>query len=320
MPTLQKPPRLQPGMTLGVVAPSSQVLERSTINRGVAALEAEGFRLVFAEHARDTRGYLAGQDADRADDLLAMLERDDIDGVLCLRGGYGAIRTANALQTPERRERLQALVGRAPKAFIGFSDITIIHALLARELGWVSFYGPVLTSFAKPSAYIRDAFRRALMATEPFEIAPDPDDPYVETIAPGTAEGEIAGGCLALVVSLIGTPWEIDLRDKIFCFEDVHEEPYGIDRMLSQLLAAGQLQRCAGILIGEHADCAPKGGGNTLGLEQVFDDLIRPLGIPTLYHLPIGHGKHIATLPLGVRARLDADAKTFTVLEAGVVG
>jgi muramoyltetrapeptide carboxypeptidase len=314
----RRPPRLQPGMTLGVAAPSSAVLERSTINRGVAALEEMGFRLAFADHARDSRGYLAGQDADRAADLLDLLERDDIDGIICLRGGYGAIRTANALHTPAMRGRLGRLAGRAPKAVIGFSDITVIHALIARELGWVSFYGPVLTSFSRPGAYTRDAFRRALLAAEPFEIPPDPDDPYVEALVPGVAEGELAGGCLSLVVSLIGTPWEIDLRDKIFFFEDVNEEPYAIDRMLSQLLAAGQLQRCAGIVIGEHADCGPKGPGNSLGLEQVFDDLIRPLGIPTLYHLPIGHGKQIATLPIGVRARLDAGERSLRVLEPGV--
>src|SRR3954470_14050671 len=105
----QKPPRLRPGMTLGVVAPSSPVLERSTVNRGVARLEGLGFRVVFAEHARDSRGYLAGQDADRADDLLTMLERDDIDGVICLRGGYGASRTLNALTTPDGRDRLGQL-------------------------------------------------------------------------------------------------------------------------------------------------------------------------------------------------------------------
>jgi len=320
MTDLKKPPLLRRGMTLGVVSPSSQVLEQSTISRATAAMEAMGFTLAFADHSRDTRGYLAGTDADRADDLLTMLERDDIDGVICQRGGYGAIRTANTLNTPPYRDRLRALANRAPKALIGFSDITVIHALIARELGWVSFYGPVLTSFAKPSAYTRDAFLRALTATEPFDILPDPDDPYVETIVPGTVEADIAGGCLSLIVALIGTPWEIDLRGKLFCFEDVHEEPYGIDRMLSQLIATGQLQQCAGIVIGEHADCSPKGPGNSLGLEQVFDDLIRPLGIPTIYHLPIGHGKQIVTLPLGVRARLDATAKTLRVLEPGVTG
>jgi muramoyltetrapeptide carboxypeptidase len=149
-------------------------------------------------------------------------------------------------------------------------------------------------------------------------VLPDPDDPYVETLVPGVAEGELAGGCLQLVVTLIGTPWQIDLRDKLFFFEDIHCEPYEIDRMLSQLIAAGALQECAGIIIGEHADCAPKGPGNSLGLEQVFDDLIRPLGIPTLYHLPIGHGQHQATLPLGVQARLDATNKTLRILDPGV--
>ncbi len=315
MPELRKPPRLRPGMTLGVVAPSSQVLERSVIHRGVAALEALGFRVVFGEHARDSYGYLAGRDADRADDLLAMLERDDVDAIICLRGGYGAIRTALALDGA----RLRRLAGRAPKPFIGFSDITVPHAILARELGWTTFYGPMIVTFARATEYTVAAFRRALMEAEPFDILPDPDDPYVETLVGGAAEGELAGGCLQLLVTLIGTPWEVDLRGRIFCFEDVHVEPYEIDRMLSQLLAAGKIQECAGIVIGEHADSAPKTPINTLGLEQVFDDLLRPLGIPTLYHLPIGHGTHLATLPLGVRARLDATGKTLRVLEPGVL-
>lgn len=314
----QKPPRLQEGMTLGVVAPSSPVLENADVNRGVAGLERLGFKLAFGAHARDSRGYLAGLDTDRADDLLEMLERDDIDAVICLRGGYGAGRTLNALNTPERRTRLSRLAGRAAKAIIGYSDITMIHALIGRELGWTSFYGPVVTSFVRATDYTVAAFRRALLETEPFDILPDPDDPYVETLVPGVVEAELAGGCLSLVATTIGTPWEIDLRGKLFFFEDVHEEPYGIDRLLTHLIAAGKLQDCAGIIIGEHADCRQRTPTNTIGLGQVFDDLIRPLGVPTIYHLPIGHGKHQATLPLGVRARLDATNQTLRVLESGV--
>jgi muramoyltetrapeptide carboxypeptidase len=305
-------------MTLGVVAPSSPVLENADVNRGVAGLERLGFKLAFGAHARDSRGYLAGRDADRADDLLEMLERDDIDAVICLRGGYGAARTLNALNTPERRARLSRLAGRPAKAIIGYSDITMIHALIGRELGWTSFYGPVVTSFVRATDYTIAAFRRALLDTAPFDILPDPDDPYVETIVPGVVEAELAGGCLSLVATTIGTPWEIDLRGKLFFFEDVHEEPYGIDRLLTHLIAAGKLQGCAGIVIGEHADCRQRTPTNTIGLGQVFDDLIRPLGVPTIYHLPIGHGKHQATLPLGVRARLDATNQTLRVLESGV--
>jgi muramoyltetrapeptide carboxypeptidase len=320
---MQKPPRLRAGMTLGIVAPSSPVLDSHDVARGVAGLERLGFATAFAEHARDSRGYLAGRDGDRADDLLTMLERDDIDAIICVRGGYGAGRTLNALREPARLARLRALAGRPAKAVIGFSDITMIHALLARELDWVSFYGPVVTSFKEASKEASDytiaAFRRALMGTGPFEILPAPDDPYVATIAPGAVEAPLRGGCLSLLTTLIGTPWEPDLRDAICFFEDVHEEPYAIDRQLTHLLAAGKLQGCAGIVIGELADCRPRSPINTLGLGDIFDDLLRPLGIPILYNLPIGHGKHLATLPLGVRARLDASAGTLRILEAGVV-
>ena len=311
----QKPPRLQAGMTLGVVAPSSQIFERSVIHRGVAALEKLGFNVAFAPHARDQYGYLGGSDRDRADDLLAMFFRDDVDAVICMRGGVGANRTANYLD----RDLLAKLKNRPPKPFIGFSDITVPHAIFAKELNWVTFYGPMIITFPRATEYTLAAFRRALMETEPFDILPDPDDPYVETMVPGVAEGELAGGCLQLLAALVGTPWEVETRGKILFFEDVHVPPFSIDRSLSQLIAAGKLQECAGIVIGEHTDCAPRNNTPSLSLEQVFDDLIRPLGIPTLYHLPIGHGKHLATLPIGVQARLDATNKTLSILESGVV-
>lgn len=318
MVTTQKPPRLREGMTLGVIAPSSPVAESADAARAIARFEGLGFQTLLGEHARDKRGYLAGLDADRADDLLTMLERDDIDAIICLRGGYGAGRLLNALGTPERLARLRQLAGRPPKALIGFSDITMIHALIARELGWTSFYGPVITSFKNATDYTIAAFRHALMDVQPFAILPSPDDPYLETIVPGSAEGTLAGGCLSLVISLLGTPWEPDLRGKLFFFEDVNEEPYAIDKMLTHLLATGKLQECAGIVIGELADCQQRNPTNTLHLGEIFDDLIRPLGIPTLYNLPIGHGKHIATLPLGVRAQLDATTQTLRIIEAGV--
>ncbi len=301
-------------MTLGIVAPSSQAPEWSEVERGVTVLERLGFRVVFAPHARDRRGYLAGQDAERANDFLAMFFRDDVDAVMCLRGGYGAIRTALSLD----KDRLAQLANRPPKPFIGFSDITVPHLILGKELNWVTFYGPMVGGFAHASDYTVAAFRRALMETEPFDILPDPDDPYVGTIVEGEAEGELVGGCLPLIMALIGTPWELDLRGKILFFENVRRAPVEVDRMLAQLLLMGKLQECAGIVIGEHFDCGPKTPGPTLSLEEVFDDLIRPLGIPTIYHLPIGHGRHIAALPIGATARLDATNKRLTVMEPAV--
>ena len=310
-----RPLRLAPGGRLGLVSPSSPTLEPSVTSRGAAELHRLGFSTELAAHAECAYGYLAGQDRDRADDLLTMLERPDIDGVICVRGGCGALRTAMAMDPG----RLQRLRDRPPKVFVGYSDITVIHALIERTLGWATFYGPMVISWARPTDYLRTGWRRALMETTPFPIDPDPDDPYVETLVPGVAEGEVAGGCLTLLAALVGTPWEPELGGRIVFFEDVEEDPYRIERLLSQLIAAGRLDHCAGIVVGEHANCGPRQPGPTIGLEQVFRDLLLPLGVPTLYHLPLGHGRQLATLPLGAPARLDATQGTLTVLESGVV-
>jgi len=302
-------------MRIGVVAPSGATLEESEVSRGRQTLERMGFEVELAPHALDRYGHLSGLDRDRADDLLGMLERSDIAAVMCLRGGAGAMRTALALD-PVRLERLR---GDRPKVFIGYSDITVLHQVVARTLGWVTFYGPMLASLARPSQYTLGAFERAVTGLEGFDVAPDPDDPYVETITPGIAEGELVGGCLTLLAGLAGTPWQPELSGRVLFFEDVDEEPYAIERYLGQLVAAGALRRCAGIVVGEHANCEPKRPGPTLGLEQVLRDMLKPLGIPVIYHLPIGHGRHLATLPMGVAARLDADAGILTVLDSGVI-
>jgi muramoyltetrapeptide carboxypeptidase len=301
-------------MRVGVVSPSGSFVEPSLIERGIATLANLGLEVELAPHATSSYGHLAGTDQERAGDLLTMLERPDIDAVLCLKGGAGAMRTALALD----HGRLAALAQLPPKAFVGFSDITVLHALLERSLGWVTFYGPMLTSLARPSPYVLEGWRRALMSEAPFAIDPDPDDPYVGTLVSGSVEGPLAGGCLTLLSQLVGTPWAPDLGGSILFFEDVDEEPYAVERDLAHLLASGQLAECRGIVIGQHTNCNPRSPGPSLALEQVFADLIGPLRIPSIYNLPIGHGRHIATLPLGARARLDADRKVLLVLESGV--
>ncbi len=310
-----KPRRLAAGMTLGVVAPSSPVRTPGKVERGLAGLEELGFEVALGAHVHEAYGYLAGADAARADDLLTMLERDDVDAVVCLGGGYGAARTVRALDL----DRLRQLRHGPVKPFVGYSDITVLHALLYHELQWTTFYGPMVSSFADASAYTLQAFRQALMIPEPFAVLAGPQAPPLQTLVPGRAQGVLVGGCLSLMVSLLGTPWAWDLRDKLVCFEDVGEQPYRIDRMLCQLIMAGGLTKCAGIVIGEHVDCDPREPAKSLHLEQVFDDLLRPLGVPVLYGLPIGHGRQLATLPLGARVELDATAQQLRFLEPGVL-
>lgn len=144
-----------------------------------------------------------------------------------------------------------------------------------------------------------------------------PDDPWVSTLHSGITEGPLGGGCLTLLSALAGTPLQMDFAGRICFFEEVHESPDTVDRALSQLLAAGCLDGCRGIVIGDHTDMRTD-GPTTLGLEQVFEDLLGPLGFPVCFYLPLGHGEHLATVPLGVPAQLDADAGTLSVLESPV--
>lgn len=308
------PRRLRTGMRLGVVAPSSPVTEPAEVRRGVQALEAMGFTVELSAEVGQCYGYLAGADRHRADGLVTMLERQDIDGIICLRGGYGASRTVAALDL----QRLRDLRPARPKVFVGFSDITILHQLLASELGWTTFYGPMLTSFANASDYTLQSFRRTLMDGLPVEVVASADGPSPEVIVSGTARGPLAGGCLTLLCALLGTPLEPDFVGKVVFFEDVDAQPYQIDRLLSQLLAAGKLQRSAGILVGEHVRCRATRPGPTLSLVQVLADLLVPLGIPVLHGLPVGHGRHLATMPLGTQVSLDVDRRCLRAHAAAV--
>ena len=308
----RRPPRLRPGARVAVIAPSSGLLEPSLLARGAAVLRELGLDVVLAPGVHESRGYLAGDDARRAQDLTWALSDETIDAVWCARGGYGAQRTVAALDPAA----IDALVGRPARPVIGFSDTTVVHALITHRLGWTSFYGPGVTSLAARDPYTLQGVRDALFAAEPYTVTAHPDDPWVSTLHPGQAEGELAGGCLALLAALAGTPLQVDFADRICFFEDVGEEVYRIDGYLSHLLAAGCFDGCRGIVIGEHAEC--KVSGPSLGLEQVFGDLLAPLGIPGCFYLPIGHGTHLATLPIGAPARLDADAGSLSILQAPV--
>ncbi len=311
-----RPPRLQPGMVIGVVAPSSPGFEPERIALGVATLEQLGFCVTFGAHAFDHHGHLAGSDHDRADDLLTMLLRDDVDGILCLRGGVGALRTVLALD----QRRLAQLATLPPKPFIGFSDITMLHGCFNAMLGWVTFYGPMLTNFAPPrlTDYTLAGFRRALMETTPFDIAPSPDGAPVETIVSGVVEGEIVGGNLPSLNILAGTPWAFDFRGKILFVEAFRADAGSLDNFFADLLGKGLLQQCADIVIGECFESGTTGSDDVLSIAEIISELVKPIGVPTLYNLPIGHGIHHGTVPIGVHARLDATAGTLRILESGV--
>jgi muramoyltetrapeptide carboxypeptidase len=312
-----KPPALPAGATIAVVAPASPPQTRSEIEQATAYFEARGHSVVFGPNHRKVHGYLAGTDAERAADLQWALTEPGIDMVHTLCGGYGTARLYGLVDWEALGD---------PRIVCGFSDITALHLALATHGPWVSFYGPNFSRFTRKkdelTAETEAWFHRAFTAEPLGRVFEDPEDPYVLTVGEGVAEAPIVGGCMTLLCSSIGTPYEFDADGCILMVEDLNSEEYLIDTGINHMIRAGKLDNVAGFVLGTNvnlqAQTVPEGPESRLSIEEMLDELIAPLGIPAIANVPTGHGKHMATLPLGVRARLDATGKTLDILEAAV--
>ncbi len=304
-----KPKRLRPGDTIGVIAPASPG-DQELAAAGVKWLEDQGFRVQPGRTFDQTFGYLSGSDAERAADINAMFASSDIDGIVCLRGGYGTMRLLELVDYEIIRSR--------PKVFVGYSDITALHISIGQRTGLVTFHGPMVASDMGKgiSPYTWDYFSRAVTVPEPLGPVNNPPlSPAPVFLVPGTAQGYLTGGNLSLVVSTLGTPYEIDTCGKILCLEEVGEEPYRIDRMLTQLLLAGKLKDAAGIVFAVCSGCNTEDEPPGLTLEEVLQDRLGGLNKPVLCHLYFGHTADKATLPLGVTAELGTEKGGLVVTE-----
>ena len=216
----------------------------------------------------------------------------------------------------------------APRIVCGFSDLTALHLFVQRHAGWVSFYGPSFLRFTRTKGdyeltkETEEWFHRALRPEPLGMVFEDPEDPYVLTLGEGTAEAPLAGGCLTLLASSIGTPYEVETEGRILIVEDLNTEAYLIDTALNHLRLAGKLDGIAGFAFGTSVNLGyqtlPEGPESTLSIEEILDELIAPLGVPAIANVPFGHGKHLATMPLGARARIDGAAKSLEIIEAAV--
>ncbi len=304
-PTPLKPPALKPGARMALVAPSGPVTEER-IRGALARCAALGLEPVLGEAVRERTAYLAGPDERRAADLQAAIDDPTMDGVWALRGGYGVTRILAGLDLSPLLER--------PRPIIGFSDLTALHLALLR-LGIVGFHGPHPLSSVAP---VTDAcFRRVLFQAEPAGALPLPEDGERPlTLRAGVTEGRLVGGNLALAAACCGTAASMRARGAIVFLEDVGEPGYRVDRMLTQLRLAGALDGAAGLAFGRFTEVPPY--AHDRPVQDVLGELADELGIPAVCGLPIGHVPDNWTLPLGIRARLDAGAGTLELLEAAV--
>jgi muramoyltetrapeptide carboxypeptidase len=307
---------LPDGGTIGVAAPASPYENRSDLSRSLGWWEAQGYRVKLAEHVLARDDFVAGDPRDRAADLNALFADPEVDVVQCLQGGYGSAQVIPFLDFDA--------IAANPKPLVGFSDITALHVAIRQRTGLATFYGNGFLGVGAPetSAFSKERLLAVLRGGGAGEVPRSPDDPYVHAFHGGTVTAPLVGGCLWLLMQTLGTPWEIDLDGAILFFEDTDLPTYYLDGILTHLAHAGKLAGALGVVVGEMEKCDwgdhPKGWARTRSLEDTLEVHLLPLDVPVLYNLPLGHGKHLATIPLGVDATLDADARTLTLHASGL--
>ena len=291
------------------------MFKRSEVERGVEWWESQGYRVKLADGVFANDDWIAGAPDSRARDLEVLFADPEVDAVQCFRGGYGSAQLIPHLDFDA--------IAANPKPFVGFSDITALHTSIRQRTGLATFYGPNLMSVGHAEAgELTCQQLLARLRGAVGEVPRAPEDPYIRSIAGGRVTAPLVGGCLWLLVQTMGTPWEFEASGSILFFEDVNLHAWHMDGFLLQLIAAGKLDGVAGIVVGELADCdfpeRRSGFPRVKSVEEVLDVRLGGLGVPVLYGLPLGHGRHLATLPLGVTCSLDADARTLTVDEPAV--
>jgi muramoyltetrapeptide carboxypeptidase len=305
-----KPPALVPGSTIAIISPASSAKE-SRVERGRATLTRLQYRSVVIPEDSKPDGYFSGTLDSRLSDLHAALADPKFRAIFCTRGGYGSAALLDQLKVTR---------AKSPKIISGFSDLTSLHIYFWQKLQWVTFYGPLVAGgFAEganaTNGYDPDSFMCAMTATQsgwPVRL-------HGETLMRGSAIGTLLGGCVTLIQTSIGTPWELDTRGSILILEDVAIKPYQLDRMLLHLKQAGKFKGVRGILLGDFPESEAL-EGSSVTIRDVCMRVLGPLGIPMVYGAPVGHtSRPMLTLPLGVQAQIHASGEgSLDILEPAV--
>jgi muramoyltetrapeptide carboxypeptidase len=314
-----KPKRLAAGDTVGLVAPANATFQSIELQITKESLEALGFKVRIGQHLLDRHGYLAGQDTDRAADINAFFADSSIAAVLPIRGGWGSSRVLPYLDFD--------VIRRNPKVVAGYSDITALLLAIHAKTGLVTFHGP--NGMGRWDAYSLEYFKRVIMQGEAVTFenpralsdrnALTPTENRTLTISGGKARGRLLGGNLTVLTTIVGSPYLPAWDGAILFCEDVNEDFYRIDRMLTQLKLAGILSRIRGFVFGTCSECGPgEPNFGALSLEEIFADHIKPLGVPAWSGAMIGHAMPQWTLAQGLDVEIDADAATVRMIEPAV--
>lgn len=299
------PKRLKKGDTVGVISPSSPP-NLENLEKALPFLEELGLKVKMGKSVKAKYGYLAGDDDARLADLHDMFEDPEVAGIICAGGGYGAARYADRID--------YAMIKENPKVFWGYSDITFLHTAIGEYSDLVTFHGPMLASDVGKDTFHERSGRMFGQLFSPFELFYSEEISPLTTLRGGVAEGELVGGNLSLIRGTIGTKFELDVKGKILLIEDIDEVPYQVDEMLNHLKMARKLEQCAGIVVGDFKNSDPKEPEKSLSLDHVLGHYLGNLNVPVVKGFKIGHCEPHFSVPLGAKARLDADNKTLTIM------
>ncbi len=305
---LVKSKGIRKGDTVGIISPSGAI-RPGQLDEAIALLKEMGLKPHPAPNCDGHLGYFSATDEDRLSDIQYCLNNKDIDGIWCLRGGYGLTRILHKIDYTLFRKRALAVVG--------YSDITALHMALYKEAGLVSFHGPVLISDFNP--YVREQAIQVLRPREEPSFIPAFSEHEVEVWSEGQAEGKLLGGNLSLLAALSGTQYLPSFKDAIVFLEDVEEEPYRIDRMLTQLVHAADLNEAAGVVLGQFAGCEKDPDDEySFTLRETLNSFVKHWDVPVFYNFSIGHIKKQCMIPCGINARIDSEKPGIQLLESPI--
>ena len=303
-----QPNALKKGDTIGICAPAGALKRHDEIEEFQETIQQLGFKTKIAPNISKKYGYFAGSDKERAEDFMSLINDDDVQGIFFIRGGWGCARLLQYLDFEQISEK--------PKVIMGFSDVTTLLNAIYKHSGLITFHGP--NGNSSWNEYSVDYIRKTLMDQENVLFQNSSEDTNTRTLSPGKAYGHIIGGNLSVLTSLIGSEHLPEWDGKILLLEDVGEEPYRIDRMLTQLKLNGAFDQVRGIVLGAFRKCVPEEPHRSFTLEEVFEQHFSALEIPVYSGAQFGHTKHKFTIPIGVEAVMDADKGTLKTVYPGV--
>ncbi|MCD5414755.1 MAG: LD-carboxypeptidase [Clostridiales bacterium] len=304
-----KPTCLKKGDTVAVIAPASPSFDKN-FNTIIKNIETLDLNPVLLDNCYKSHGHFAGTDQERVAAIHEAFRNPVYKGIICLRGGYGSPRLLPLVD--------YNLIKNNPKVFVGYSDITALHTAFNKISGIVTFHGPMASS-SFDEVYSINALRKAIMSNVPLDVISNPIGEKMISLVDGVCKGHIVGGNLSLLVSTLGSPYEIDARAKILFIEEVNESNYSLDRMLTSLNLSGKFRDCVGIIFGTFTGCKPEyknGIQKDLDLMTIIEEIIIPYRKPTVFNFRAGHNSPQPTIPFGVQAILNSKELLISIIES----